>query len=444
MLLRLRLLGTFEVAREDGQAVEIASQGARALLVYLALEAGRSHEREHLASLLWPDTISEQALTNLRQALHRLRTALALSDDTPTLTVTRHSVRLDPAAVVLDTDSFVGHLRATAGHRHRLVWACDSCLLRLRAAVELYSGPLLPGFQANGGLPFEEWLGERRERLHHGQVAALDALAAHHGARGEIAIATDYLRRWLVAEPWCEEAHARLMGLLWRAGARAAALRQYERCRAALATELSSEPNFSTRALAEMIRRGALPPPAVPSYGPGALPIPATPFIGRAAELARLGAHLANPDCRLATLTGPSGIGKTRLAREAAAAASYAFAQGAVWVDLAAIRDDRLVAAAILEAMGLSWGQQRPAAASLAEALAECELLLVLDTCEHLPRCADLAADLLRAAPGVVILATSRSPLGLRAEWRMPLEGLAAPESGALFAAAARRAAPDF
>lgn len=254
MPLQLRLLGTFEVSRGDEPGVTLMRQGPRALLAYLAIEAGRAHERQHLAALLWPDTAPEQALTNLRQALHRLRAALSLGAGEPVLTVARHSVRLERSAVVVDTAEFIGHLRATAGHPHQLLWTCNGCMARLRAAVELYRGPLLPGFQSGGGLPFEEWLLERRERLHHGYVVALDALAAHHAARGEPTTAAGYLRRWLAAEPWREEAHVRLMTILWQSGARAAALRQYERCRAALASELGGEPTARTSALAEKIR----------------------------------------------------------------------------------------------------------------------------------------------------------------------------------------------
>lgn len=253
MQLQLRLLGTFEVERPGEPPAIIQRSGPRALLAYLALEAGRAHEREHLAALLWPDAPPERALTNLRQALHRLRATLGEGEQI--LSVSRHSVRLDRAAISLDTVEFMGHLRATAGHQHRLLWACPACMARLRAAVELYSGPLLPGFQAGPSLPFEEWLLERRDRLHQGFVVALDALAVHHTSRGETAAAAAHLRRWLAAEPWREEAHVRLITLLWQTGARAAALRQYERCRAALAAELGSEPAPRTQALAEAIRR---------------------------------------------------------------------------------------------------------------------------------------------------------------------------------------------
>lgn len=273
MQLTLRLLGTFEVVRagrlwavaaasERRAAVEplpMQRHGPRALLAYLALEAGRTHPREHLAALLWPDATGEQALTNLRQALHRLRVALGLPDGVHGLVVTRYGVRLERAALELDVATFAAQLRAAAQHQHAAAASCDSCAQQLRAAVELYRGPLLPGLQTGASLPLEAWLLERREQLHQGYVGALAALVARHEACGEDGEAAGLLRRWLAAEPWCEEAHVRLMLLHWRQGARSAALRQYERCRVAMAAELAAEPALHTRTIAEAIRRDEAP-----------------------------------------------------------------------------------------------------------------------------------------------------------------------------------------
>ena len=129
MPLSLRLLGTFEIQRDGVLLHDFATQTTRALLVYLALESGRSHEREHLAALFWPDATIEQGLTNLRKTLHRLRMSLALSDDDHILLITRQSIGLGSNAIDgLDVRAFEAHLAAVRVHRHRYLWSCRSCL----------------------------------------------------------------------------------------------------------------------------------------------------------------------------------------------------------------------------------------------------------------------------------------------------------------------------
>lgn len=182
----------------------------------------------------------------------------------------------------------------------------------------------------------------------------------------------------------------------------------------------------------------------LPLHDPATLSSPASLFVGRAADLALLAAHLADPHCRLITIIGPAGIGKTRLARAAVEAAAASFAHGVAWVSLEGVRDNRDMLGAILADLGRTAEPERSASATLSEALAERELLLALDTCDLPAASAYLIADLLRDAPGLVILATARAPLGVRAERQLRLAGLPAPDAGQLFVSAARRAAPSF
>ncbi|HMM41525.1 MAG TPA: tetratricopeptide repeat protein [Thermomicrobiales bacterium] len=169
-----------------------------------------------------------------------------------------------------------------------------------------------------------------------------------------------------------------------------------------------------------------------------ALPAPSTSFVGRAAEVADLVRLLDDPERRLVTLTGPGGVGKTRLAIEVAGRTAARFSDDVVYLPLAPIRDPELVGEAVSRALGFDLG-------ALTAATRERRALLVLDNCEHLPSAGPVVVALLAALPRLVVLATSRAPLRLSAEQQYPVSPLDARDPGVLlFAARARAVALDF
>lgn len=183
-----------------------------------------------------------------------------------------------------------------------------------------------------------------------------------------------------------------------------------------------------------------------------ALPLPATTFVGRAAEIAALSRLLTDPDVRLVTLTGPGGVGKTRLALEAAARLAERFAGGVVFAPLADLRDPALLIDGITRACGFA---ERAGYAPLEDAidrLRDQRVLLLLDNLEHLLPGTPAIAALLDACPLLVVLATSRVPLRLRAERQYPVTPLPAAGGGerahqpavALFEQRALAVAPGF
>jgi predicted ATPase/DNA-binding SARP family transcriptional activator len=446
--LSLQLLGPLQ-AMLDGQPVNCKYDKVRALLVYLAVEAERPHRREALLGLLWPDLPEAAARNNLRQVLTTLRDALG--DRTaipPFLLVDRTAVQFNPAAdCSLDVKRFTDRLAAAAHHPHRRPENCKICAGHLAQAVEIYGGSFLAQFFLPDSDAFEAWATIKREQLQQGVLAALAHLVLYHERRGDYPAALRYARRQLQLEPWHEEAHRQAMRLYILAGDRSAALAQYEACRRMLAEELGVEPEEATTALYREISTMGEGEPlaatalATPTARTHTLPPPSTPFIGREQELARLSQLLADPACRLVTLTGPGGIGKTRLALQAAAEQLDDYADGVHFVPLAGLGAPDLLADAIIRALRLDGSATSSPATQLLAHLQEQELLLVLDNFEHLlPSAASapgarstwesgvgLVAAILQQAPDVTLMVTSRQRLNLQGEWLLPVAGLPLP-----------------
>jgi len=160
---------------------------------------------------------------------------------------------------------------------------------------------------------------------------------------------------------------------------------------------------------------------------PGTLPLQATGFVGRRAEIAQVSAALL--ESRLVTVVGTGGVGKTRIAVRVAAQTAGRYPDGVHLVELSAVREPELLASTVAASLGLPAEDARAQLAAVLDYLRDRELLLILDTCEHLvDACARLAAEVLREAPAVTLLATSRQPLGVRGESAVQLRPLPIPE----------------
>jgi predicted ATPase/DNA-binding SARP family transcriptional activator/Tfp pilus assembly protein PilF len=430
--LQLTLFGKPEVVLDGAPVTAFVSAKVPALLAYLAV-TGQAHSRETLAALLWGDLPEATAKRNLTKALTNLRQLLE-----PYLLIDWHSVAFnDQAPSAVDVGLFQAAVE-------------DSALLEpdnpkrdlalLRQAVSLYRGDFLAGFYVKNAPEFEEWALGQREYLRGLMLQGLQRLT-EQSAETDPAVALDYCRRWLGLEPWQEAAHRQMMLLLARSGQREAALAQYETCRQLLAEELDVAPAPETTRLYERLKAIGKPPPHN-------LPPPAI-FVGREQALSHLRTQLSQPDCRLLTLVGPGGFGKTRLAIEVARRClvpsfgpdEVNFADGVYFVNLAQVNAGEstpgglsearhvtnLILITVASALDFSFQGAADLKTQMFGHLRGKEMLLALDNFEHLVEGAGLLVELLNAAPGLRILVTSRERLNLREEWIWEVGGLAYP-----------------
>ncbi|MFT3666398.1 BTAD domain-containing putative transcriptional regulator [Piscinibacter sp.] len=427
--LRIHLLGQGRIEL-DGQALTRLLAPKQQALLYLLAAEDRPWPRARLATLLWSEIDEAAARGNLRGALSRLRRWLP-----GVLAVDAHEVSLaDPAALEVDLRALRQALDAALPQAQRV------------AAAAAWRGPLLDGFEIGGGAEgFEDWLAATRQRARADILALRHDLLARADAAGRADEAIEHARALLDVDDADENAHMALMHLLAARGRRSAAIAQYEACKAALLQRLGARPSAACYALYVGIHAEASAAAPAPAAAPADV-ADTTPLFGRSAELALIAQRLADPACRWLTIVGPGGVGKTRLARAAAAASAAQWRHGVL---LLSGLDD--AGGALRDAQTL---QQQVLSRTGADRLAPGALLLVLDNLETVPA-AERFEPLLRAqAPGVAVLATSRRRVGGGREWLLELDGLslargdaqqpASSPAALLFCAAARRLLPGF
>ncbi|MFI5529156.1 BTAD domain-containing putative transcriptional regulator [Kitasatospora sp. NPDC051853] len=417
--MRFGVLGAVAAWTDRGVPVRVPEAKVRALLAVLLTDPGRPVPPHRLLDHLWPDRLPAHPLNALQGKLSHLRRVLDAAEPGARALVLSGPAgyRIDAAAVTLDAARFTAlttEARTVPASR-----PAERARL-LTEALELWRGPAFADFAdrpfalaaaaglTEARLTAEEELAEARLDLgHHRELLA-------------------HLAELTIRHPLRQRLCAARLRALYRAGRQDEALHAYTELRRALAEELGLDPEPALAALHRQILRRdpALLPPAPARTDH--LPAPVAGLLGRDGQLAQIRELLGAG--RLVTLTGPGGIGKTRLALAAAREAAPGHRDGARLVELAALApapagDSGAVAEAVLAALGVEaerTDRRGPApspAARLHEALRGRELLLLLDNCEHLTRAvADLLGPLLASTPGLHALLTSQEPLDLDGE----------------------------
>ena len=432
------LLGPLEV-RADGRSVPLGGARPRAVFAVLALHANQPVSAERLAVALWGEDAPPSAVKTVQVYVARLRKALG---DPDVLVTTPAGYYLRVRRGELDVEHFE---RLVGEGREALATGrADDAAATLREALELWRGPPLAELSATPFAPAEI---TRMEEQHLAAVEVRVEADLAAGRHGEL---VGELQRLTGEHPWRERMHAQLMLALYRSGRQADALEAYRHAREILVEQLGIEPSAELQAVHEAIlaHDPALDaPPAtngrlsdgrgtrrtpLGAPGKGKLPAPPNETIGRERDLADLTERLRASSVRLITLTGPGGVGKTRLALEAARSVEADWADGARFVSLAAVPRPEDVPAAVVRALGIIGLEGESPSQAVERFLTPKHMLLVTDNFEHVLAAAPLIGDLLDVCPGLTVLATSREALNVRAERRYPVSPLALPQVGAL------------
>ena len=417
--IRVFLLG-YPMVRCGNEEVPLDSAKIRGLLAYLLMHPGEVLAREDLAFLFWPLQDAFHARQNLRQALYRLRRALG---PVTGWWVTPETVEWEPRGQIwVDVWAFSAWAQQVEKHAHRKYGACPCCHRRYEQILALYRGEFLHGLQLPDAHTFASWVMEQRAFFRQWALRSVHEVVRYHYLLGEYDKAETWCRTWLRWDRWSEEAYGYLIRSLALQDRRGEALQAYRAYEAMMREELKAEPSEDARQLSYDLQQGLLTPTT--PWKSESLPRSSFPMFGRDKEVEEALYRLAEPRTRLVVLTGPGGIGKTRLAQEVARRARSLFPDGVYWVRMEGVRD----AQSLLQTLQTQLTPYLDVGLTLEDAIQRWStrrMLFVLDNVEATSEVvAKWIQDLLHWTDEVVLLVTSREPLNLVLEQVIPLEGL--------------------
>ncbi len=432
--LYLQFFGRFQATLDD-TPVKITAPKQQALLAWLALHPDTAHSRDTLVGLLWPEHDETRGRQNMRHMLSKLRKLLP---------------------------DYLDATRSTVGWAAGCQWASDASQFseRLEAgalaeACALYSGDFLDGVLVDSA-EFQEWSLLKREYLRREYTNTLASLTETAFHQRDYDSAYKHAWQRTVADQFDEAAHRDVIRALALDDRKSAALAHFERLNQLLADELGVEPSSESSELVATVRAGTLTSPtqithAAKSSNRHNLPVQQTDFVGREDLLDKLTHQLAQPNCRLVTLLGMGGVGKTRLSIELGSRLLPNFSDGVWFVPLAALNETDgpgVIINAIAAALGVDFPNSvRDGAARLKFLIGRIKMwdcLLILDNFEHLLDHVEPVATLIDGLANAKFVVTSREPLVVRAEWLTDVDGLDGNAARTLFVTSARRVSAEF
>lgn len=433
-----------QIWRNGALVEDFISTKAVLLFVYLAMQPGE-HSRRKLASMLWSETSDQQALKNLRTVLSSVRQQLG-----DALIVEHEVLAISPDVLVMvDATQFeAGCVR---------VFSSAGTLDLLKAMQELaqlYQGDFLNGITVRDAEEFEAWVVDKQRHLQHLYTRLLSEIVEVAHKQSQYDVGLDYAWKLVSLDPLWDAAQRQLMRLLFHTNRANEALLHYEQFAQLLAAELQAVPEAETTALYEQIRARD---GAVNLRKPRTVALADMPFVEPVEDIEIAQRMLNTPQCRLLTVFGISGIGKTALVTQLAFHRQHLYRDGAYVVSLKQVQSARDLPYVIANTLGVDFSNQTDSSIFehiLLEYLKNRHLLLVLDNYEDLLPETGFLQRILETAPQVQLIAASQAPLNLFREWLLPLKGLRVPavddehpetyEAVRLFELTAQRTNPRF
>jgi predicted ATPase/DNA-binding SARP family transcriptional activator len=425
------LLGRFRAESHARSLERFRTQKTASLLAYLVLHADKPHSRESLIDLFWPDSTPEAGQTNLRVSLNSLRKQLEppgfLANSL--LIATRETVKIAAHAIDTDVARFEIAVRAAQGAPDE----ADQCTYWAEA-ISLYRGRLLPSL-------YDEWILRDQAHLETLYSTALRRIIGICERKGDVGTALEFALRAVASDPLNEDIHTDALRLYIAAGQPNAAVRHFRQLESTLREQIDAVPSCANYALVapwigsdaavasrpkqavpfSVVPTASSPAAVVPDFKKSllnpALPAFSGNLYGRDEDCRWLLAKLRSKSTMLLTLTGPGGVGKTRLAAELSHQMAEQLHEKLAFVSLADITDAEMIPFAILHAFHLHVPKQIEPVQAMAEFLEGAPVLLVLDNFEQLmPAGIEEIRILRNRIPNLTLLITSRHVLGLEGE----------------------------
>ncbi len=426
--LQLQCFGIFQVKLAGNSRVPFGTEKVRALLAYLAIECDHPVTRQFLTGLLWPDQPEKTAQHNLRQALSTLRKLLQdESHEEPFILVIGDSLQFNTRADQwVDVHRFQEQMEkglSLAQGKRKNSRPNIACL---QTGLALYQGQFLSQFTLDDSNSFDEWVFMQRENCNQRAIQALSTLADYHERREEYHPAYLATEKLSALAPWDEAAHLQAIRLLALQGQWNQAQARYQTMCNIFTRQMALEPSPEATDLLDQVRKCSVnnsvfsPRYPKPVHN---IQLPPDPFFGRQLELENLAEMIANPENQLITLLGVGGTGKSRLALQVAYVQIGLFSDGVWFVPIKELG----VIQSITDTLSIDLSSESQPLEILTRYLRDKNLLLVLDSFEHVQNEVEIISKLVEAGPNIVVLVTSRQRLNLRHELVFLVEGLENP-----------------
>lgn len=439
-MLKVYLFGSPRIEK-DGIAIHIGRRKSLALFAYLAATRIR-HHRDKLATLLWPDLNQRAARTALRRDLATVTSTIGKKY----IDADRESVAIHPASPIwVDIEDFMEQEESGKVE-------LDKRLADLRSALTIYQDEFMAGFSLVDCPEYDEWQFYQSEELRRRRADIFAEIIRHLTQHDDDQPALKYARQWVKADPLNESAYSALIQIYGQTGNITAAIRQFDACQSLFSRELGVPPSSKLAALIESLKHQSVLPDdqqvdSKPTTGssvnplasskpdtlqPGlvshTLPVPLTRLIGRDNERVEIRGLLQSQHVRLVTLTGPGGIGKTRLSIELGHDLADDYDDDVYFAQLATISEPDIIPAAIAQSLPFYEPKPKDPFEQLIDLLRKRQCLLIIDNFEHLVSGAHWIEALLENCARLKIMVTSREALHITGEYEYALQPLDLPQ----------------